>query len=1598
MPATRAAIVHRCRMVRFVGAILAVFSIWLRPTDASGQVVTPTGGSMSAYAITTHQIVSFSVYNNTGSSQVFTLTCLPTGQVTSCTGRPNIFIPSGQTMPVVDTFATSSVGSGHIYLTAGTSMGSYTVTVSSGTPSVSVTPHGGWALPIVPQYTSGYRQTFTIKNTGTIATWYAIHCSGATNVTCTQIDHYGTTTDSVTLAAGASKTDTAYYNVIGGGTGVLSLVAAGDAISDSGYYSVTVAGQSYSSNLTTAADGIMYAHATPPFGAMGTTHALTLAYNSAAAHPVVLVSLDVTGTTSPSPTLYELQVLKGGSALTLMNGGTAVYDSATGGVPNRITAAVDAKTNGLGTGSYAVSLILTITYPSSTQVDTLPARLLVNDQTWSEFGAAVGIAGVGRLFSVAGDYGRTLVDGSGAAEFFGRTCAGCAFTSPAGESGTLVAYDSATTDTLYRLTALDGSITDFNRQGRMIRHRPLASLNPDVLLTWSDTLLVKLADSSGRGDSLAYSHGRLTSIIDFAGRSTIVTVDSTATGNHLRKVVDPDGGKDSLIYNSSNLLTELNSRTGGAWNYGYNVLYQGDTIRAPGDTDYTGTYVRPTTTVVTAAQVSWQSGTVGTSAGTAKKALRPDTVYTATTDPLGNVTKVQTDRFGLPTKTIDALGEATTIGRDTLGNPIWEHDPTGHASTASYATYLLKMSYDSTIGDSVTYTYDSHNRIETVQGGVRMDYFYRPDTLAPAGTLTLIYSGDTAAIGATPKGGVIVDSLFLDAFGRDTLVVDGLGHRTRSTYDAAGSGGNLHQTIDALGRTTTYHYGSYGLPDTTTVASGSKQSVKYDTLSRPSTVTNRLGYSTRYAYGALGLTRVTDPKGQAYKFDLNAWGLVRAQHDLGDTTTADSMKYDAAGETRTVKTRRGDTITLAYDALGRLTSRSFSDSTPGETFSYGIVAGGSWAVAASTSARDSMVYDAAGHLLYSSQHLPGDTTRTMSYHYDASGRLYLRVASPVADTFHLAYDPSLGGVDTLCAVGTCEAVVRDSELKPLQFTYNTQGSGKWSHVVRYDSLHQTTADTFSVAQLQSDFGTYWTYDSIGLLTGANDGAGGNRGTFYHDALGELIEACKNTFLGCPNEYGQGWPIPAYRFDSAGNRVDTIAHPTIAAGNRATRFKNYGITYDANGDVTQMAGLGTSGIWTSTDTTTFQWNAAGQLTRVEHWPASGSHRVVKFRYDALGRRVAKTVNGTTTFFVYDGDQVEMDVDSATRTMEVAYGFDGGLYAMRTPSDTLVAITAPSNGTVLGLARANGGAERKQYNVLTVPWLQATTDTGLAVRFRMAGQEYDQETGLYHMGARYYNPTIGRWISEDPAGIVGGTNLYSYAANDPIDNTDPTGSYTCDRSGGPKSGILHCHWTEQDCASNSGVTFVQCGIYILIEFCENIGGIWTGSECDFVTWDNSSLQSDPLGASDDGQQSKIVTCTGTATFTAVGGNQATANGALYSQYPQLSGGSIQGGTFGSVAVQNGFLGLSRRQLRMYGTQISVTPGNQALIAKLGGPTGPLSVSDIGDANVQVTPGVAFDIYRFPTIAAAKQFGRQVLGVTISFPSNSGASCPDGFERTP
>lgn len=139
---------------------------------------------------------------------------------------------------------------------------------------------------------------------------------------------------------------------------------------------------------------------------------------------------------------------------------------------------------------------------------------------------------------------------------------------------------------------------------------------------------------------------------------------------------------------------------------------------------------------------------------------------------------------------------------------------------------------------------------------------------------------------------------------------------------------------------------------------------------------------------------------------------------------------------------------------------------------------------------------------------------------------------------------------------------------------------------------------------------------------------------------------------------------------------------------------------------------------------------------------------------------------TTNYLYDGPNFVQEVDNTgnvlaryTNQMRV----DEPLTEIR--SGTTSYYQQDGLGSVTSL-RNGSGSLWNTYTFDSYGKLNASTGT-LTNPFQYTGRESDQETGLYYYRARYYDPSVGRFMSEDPIGFKGGPNFYDYVGNDPVD---------------------------------------------------------------------------------------------------------------------------------------------------------------------------------------------------------------------------------------
>ncbi|MFN8534579.1 MAG: RHS repeat-associated core domain-containing protein [Dehalococcoidia bacterium] len=369
-----------------------------------------------------------------------------------------------------------------------------------------------------------------------------------------------------------------------------------------------------------------------------------------------------------------------------------------------------------------------------------------------------------------------------------------------------------------------------------------------------------------------------------------------------------------------------------------------------------------------------------------------------------------------------------------------------------------------------------------------------------------------------------------------------------------------------------------------------------------------------------------------------------------------------------------------------------------------------------------MVVPSGGRMLGSTIRTVTNTTQLERYRYDAAGRKMEATAAGYAfHTFGFGYDAAN------------------------RITSRTTLSGSApSYAYAYDAAGQLTGLTIrapgGAVLIEESYG----YDANGNLTSRT--TNGVPTAYAYDSLNRLASAGGT----------------AYAYDAVGNRTGaggtTLAYD---AGGRLTS-SSAGVTYgyDAAGNLTTRTDGG--------GTTTLSWDTQDRLTRVD-LPGG---QFAAYGYDDGGRRISRrTPDGVTQYYVYQGDLLMQEVD-ASGTVIASYSYDGlDRPASMWRNGQTYYYLADRLGSVLGLVDSAGTVVRTYaYDA----WGVQTSTTGTLVNpLRWAGRELDEESGLYYLRARYYDPSAGRFISRDPIGLAGGPNLYAYALNNPIVLTDPFG---------------------------------------------------------------------------------------------------------------------------------------------------------------------------------------------------------------------------------
>jgi RHS repeat-associated protein len=361
------------------------------------------------------------------------------------------------------------------------------------------------------------------------------------------------------------------------------------------------------------------------------------------------------------------------------------------------------------------------------------------------------------------------------------------------------------------------------------------------------------------------------------------------------------------------------------------------------------------------------------------------------------------------------------------------------------------------------------------------------------------------------------------------------------------------------------------------------------------------------------------------------------------------------------------------------------------------------------------------------------SSRTLTYTYDQLSRLLSEAQSPLG-TVNYQWDLAGRRTRITWPDGVCA-----------QYAYNL------ANAVTQISAEGGSCTTTTLA-------TY-AYDNLGRRTGVTRNNGTSEAAAFDGAsrLTALTQNLSGTSQDVTFEY---------EYDAAGGIVDRdVSNSAYVFSPLSPSTINY-----ADNSLNQYTSVG--GVTQSYDN---RGNlTAGSLSydifnRLVSGPSSAT-----LAYDPQGR-LYETAGGLTTRFLYDGAQIIGEYNGSNvlqRRFIPGPALDEPLawYEGSGTSDRRW-FAADERGSVIAVLNNTGAAST--INTYDEYGLRGSSNAG---RFQFTGAPWLPDVSLYHLRARAYSPTLGRFMQPDPILQAGGMNLYAYVGNDPINGLDPSGLQT------------------------------------------------------------------------------------------------------------------------------------------------------------------------------------------------------------------------------
>lgn len=889
--------------------------------------------------------------------------------------------------------------------------------------------------------------------------------------------------------------------------------------------------------------------------------------------------------------------------------------------------------------------------------------------------------------------------------------------------------------------------------------------------------LITVKDPVGQEITYGYQGNKLTTITDPANRTTQLNY---LNGN-LSEAHFADGSTKKFGYSDDGLMIQEKNQRNLATSYFYNSQNRLlKVVRADNSEIVVNDALAET------AGNSFTGGNKGQLKSIAKHEVVDGLISARQTS-----TTFEKDLNGYISEIVDGEGNKTRVERNLIGQIVRIIRPDASEVTFAYnESNDIVRAYDSATGDLQLKTYNSYGDVvESVFGtGLKTTRTYDPTT----GLL----------IAETNSSGVMREIQY-NSLGLPTQLSQPVTNSENFTIVRNyNSFGQLLEMTDSGNRFESYAYDSAGNMQTRSVRQNSglisTTTFTYDGFNRVSSVKSPKDEITNIQYYSSGeIQKVIDANGKETVFNINNLGQTILKTDPLNHISL--YEYDGNGNVKRHVTPRGFEYTFSYDSNDRLIQKV----TPDNTYNF--------------------EYDQRGNLIFAQ-----DDDSKISFDLDAKGRI---TKTSVSGLGELAAYPSVT-LNMQFNADDARTMLADNYGGSFNFSYNVDGKlknilnnkgesysfnydqkSRLNKIVRpgtetiigYGAKDYPTSIVHQSGGMIRSFFNYERNDS-GLVTGilTEDGSF----NYQYDLNSYLISATQPSSRLPASE--SAFSNETFTYDSIGNRISDVGGLSSydSAKQNLLEDTKYSYQYDNDGNLAGKTEKST-GLYTK-----YIYSSENLLTAVQIYQtvlALNPLKVVSFNYDALGRRMRKSVVDSSfpldvkkTFtrqFVYDRNEILLEFDGSANLL-ARYTHSGlrtddilaadvtsfGVTQKLAPSVGSYMFLKDQLGSIQNIADSNGNvvekytysAYGKNVGIRDGSGADITSNPLLSFSYGFAGREWDRETELYYNRARYYDPSVGRFLQQDPyAGAIEDpittVNRKVYAGGNPQNLTDANGKF-------------------------------------------------------------------------------------------------------------------------------------------------------------------------------------------------------------------------------